>query len=214
MQLQITQDPVADRILSDDPFALLAGMMLDQQFPMERAFAGPAKSRNGSGPSTRPRSPRPTPRLSPTSARRRRPSTATAARWPPGCRRWLAWSRSATTATPLASGRRRPPAPSSSRASWRCRASGGRRRRSSSRCWPSSSTSAREGWEQAVGAYAEDGYRSVADVVDASLAAEGPRLQEGREGGCEGRRRLTAPGPFPGRHAPCRCPVLGSVVAE
>jgi len=43
VQLQITQDPAADQILSDDPFALLAGMMLDQQFPMERAFAGPAK---------------------------------------------------------------------------------------------------------------------------------------------------------------------------
>ena len=41
--LRIAQDPVADKVLSDDPFALLAGMMLDQQFPMERAFAGPAK---------------------------------------------------------------------------------------------------------------------------------------------------------------------------
>ena len=29
--------------MSDDPFALLTGMLLDQQFPMERAFAGPAK---------------------------------------------------------------------------------------------------------------------------------------------------------------------------
>jgi uncharacterized HhH-GPD family protein len=27
----------------DDPFALLTAMLLDQQFPMERAFAGPAK---------------------------------------------------------------------------------------------------------------------------------------------------------------------------
>ena len=43
MALNITGDPVADEILSEDPFALLAGMMLDQQFPMERAFAGPAK---------------------------------------------------------------------------------------------------------------------------------------------------------------------------
>ena len=43
MALNITADPVADQILSEDPFALLAGMMLDQQFPMERAFAGPAK---------------------------------------------------------------------------------------------------------------------------------------------------------------------------
>jgi uncharacterized HhH-GPD family protein len=42
-QLQIAQDPVADRVLSENPFALLVGMMLDQQFPMERAFAGPAK---------------------------------------------------------------------------------------------------------------------------------------------------------------------------
>jgi uncharacterized HhH-GPD family protein len=41
--LQIAQDPAADRVLSDSPFALLVGMMLDQQFPMERAFAGPAK---------------------------------------------------------------------------------------------------------------------------------------------------------------------------
>ncbi|WP_132991850.1 HhH-GPD-type base excision DNA repair protein [Gordonia zhaorongruii] len=42
-KLQIAQDPVADELLSNDPFALLSGMLLDQQFPMERAFAGPAK---------------------------------------------------------------------------------------------------------------------------------------------------------------------------
>ena len=41
--LRIAQDPAADELLSTDPFALLAGMLLDQQFPMERAFAGPAK---------------------------------------------------------------------------------------------------------------------------------------------------------------------------
>ncbi len=41
--LHIAQDPVADEVLSTDPFALLTGMLLDQQFPMERAFAGPAK---------------------------------------------------------------------------------------------------------------------------------------------------------------------------
>ncbi len=43
MALRIAQDPAADRVLSEDPFALLVGMLLDQQFPMERAFAGPAK---------------------------------------------------------------------------------------------------------------------------------------------------------------------------
>ena len=42
-QLQIAQDETADALLTTDPFALLTGMLLDQQFPMERAFAGPAK---------------------------------------------------------------------------------------------------------------------------------------------------------------------------
>ncbi len=41
--IQITGDPVADKVLSDDPFALLLGMLLDQQYPMEHAFRGPAK---------------------------------------------------------------------------------------------------------------------------------------------------------------------------
>ena len=39
--LRIAQDDAADELLSRDPLALLLGMMLDQQFPMERAFAGP-----------------------------------------------------------------------------------------------------------------------------------------------------------------------------
>ena len=42
-QIRITGDDVADQVLSDDPFALLVGMMLDQQYPMEHAFRGPAK---------------------------------------------------------------------------------------------------------------------------------------------------------------------------
>src|SRR3954465_9183702 len=43
MTIHITGDDAADRVLSDDPFALLVGMMLDQQYPMEHAFRGPAK---------------------------------------------------------------------------------------------------------------------------------------------------------------------------
>lgn len=43
MGLHITGDPDSDAVLDEHPFALLAGMMLDQQFPMERAFAGPSK---------------------------------------------------------------------------------------------------------------------------------------------------------------------------
>lgn len=40
--LPVTGDPDADQLLVDDPFALLVGMLLDQQVPMEWAFKGPA----------------------------------------------------------------------------------------------------------------------------------------------------------------------------
>lgn len=43
VQLCLAQDPKADRLLSKDPFALLVGMVLDQQIPLEVAFAGPQK---------------------------------------------------------------------------------------------------------------------------------------------------------------------------
>ncbi|MGY1730416.1 HhH-GPD-type base excision DNA repair protein [Geodermatophilus sp. SYSU D01045] len=39
--LRITQDDAADDLLGRDPLALVLGMLFDQQFPMERAFAGP-----------------------------------------------------------------------------------------------------------------------------------------------------------------------------
>src|SRR4051794_14370315 len=40
--LPFTPDPAANRLLAAEPLALLIGMLLDQQFPMERAFASPA----------------------------------------------------------------------------------------------------------------------------------------------------------------------------
>ena len=42
-RLQLTSDPAADALLSEEPFALLVGMLLDQQIAMEVAFAGPYK---------------------------------------------------------------------------------------------------------------------------------------------------------------------------
>lgn len=41
--LQLAQDPAADALLESNPLALLIGMLLDQQIPMEVAFAGPKK---------------------------------------------------------------------------------------------------------------------------------------------------------------------------
>ena len=43
--LHLTGEPDADRLLSESPLALLIGMLLDQQVPMETAFAGPEKLR-------------------------------------------------------------------------------------------------------------------------------------------------------------------------
>ena len=39
--IPITGDPAADQLLVTDPLALLLGMLLDQQVPMEWAFKGP-----------------------------------------------------------------------------------------------------------------------------------------------------------------------------
>ncbi len=41
--MPVTGDPEADRLLVEDPLARLIGMLLDQQVPMEWAFASPLK---------------------------------------------------------------------------------------------------------------------------------------------------------------------------
>jgi uncharacterized HhH-GPD family protein len=43
MGFQITGEAHSNAVLDEYSFALLAGMMLDQQYPMEHAFRGPAK---------------------------------------------------------------------------------------------------------------------------------------------------------------------------
>ena len=49
MALHITGDSAADELLSTDAFALLTGMLLDQQVAMETAFAGPLKIKERAG---------------------------------------------------------------------------------------------------------------------------------------------------------------------
>lgn len=43
MKLCLAQEPEADQLLSENPLALLIGMLLDQQIPLEVAFRGPKK---------------------------------------------------------------------------------------------------------------------------------------------------------------------------
>jgi uncharacterized HhH-GPD family protein len=47
--LPVTGDPEADKLLADDPLALMIGMLLDQQVPMEWAFSGPLRLREKLG---------------------------------------------------------------------------------------------------------------------------------------------------------------------
>jgi uncharacterized HhH-GPD family protein len=47
--LAVTGDPQADELLNSDPLALLIGMLLDQQVPMEWAFVGPYRLRERLG---------------------------------------------------------------------------------------------------------------------------------------------------------------------
>ena len=49
MALHITGDTAADDLLTTNPLALLVGMLLDQQVPMETAFAGPLKIEQRTG---------------------------------------------------------------------------------------------------------------------------------------------------------------------
>ena len=47
--LEWTDDPEANRLVTEDPLALLIGFCLDQQFPIEQAFLGPLRVRERLG---------------------------------------------------------------------------------------------------------------------------------------------------------------------
>jgi uncharacterized HhH-GPD family protein len=47
--LAVTGDPAADELLNTDPLALLVGMLLDQQVPMEWAFLAPFRLKERMG---------------------------------------------------------------------------------------------------------------------------------------------------------------------
>jgi uncharacterized HhH-GPD family protein len=49
MALFLSGDPDADALLTDDPLALLIGMVLDQQVPLEKAFRSPLDLRQRLG---------------------------------------------------------------------------------------------------------------------------------------------------------------------
>jgi uncharacterized HhH-GPD family protein len=166
MALNITGDPRADAVLDENPFALLAGMMLDQQYPMEHAFRGPAKVLDRFGT------------LEPSRIAAADPEQfAALCATPPAVHRFpgsmaarlqaLAalveekydghterlWTEARTGKELLARVMELP--------------GFGRQKAQIFVALLAKQLGVRpEGWENAVGAYAEEGYRSVADVVD------------------------------------------------
>ena len=168
MAFQIAQDPAADKVLDESPFALLAGMMLDQQYPMEHAFRGPAKVLERFGT------------LEPASIAAADPEQfAALCAVPPAIHRFPGSmaARLQELARIVAEGY-----DGDTAALWRDVSTGpellkrvqalpgfGKQKAQIFVALLAKQLGVRpEGWEQAVGAYAEDGYRSVADVVDAT----------------------------------------------
>lgn len=167
MVLHITGDEHADQVLTDDPFALVVGMMLDQQYPMEHAFRGPAKvlERFGS--------------LEPARIAAADPEEfAALCSTPPAIHRFP--GSMAARLQELAALVEERYAGDAERL-WAEAATGqdllkrvmelpgfGKQKAQIFVALLAKQLGVRpEGWESAVGAYAEPGYRSVADVVDA-----------------------------------------------
>jgi uncharacterized HhH-GPD family protein len=166
MAIHITGDDAADQVLTEDPLALLVGMLLDQQYPMEHAFRGPAKVLDRFGT------------LEPSRIAAADPvEFAALCSTPPAIHRFpgsmsarlqeLAriveekydghaerlWNEAATGKELLARMMELP--------------GFGRQKAQIFVALLAKQLGVRpDGWEAAVGAYAEDGYRSVADVVD------------------------------------------------
>jgi len=166
MAIHITGDPAADQVLTDDPFALLVGMMLDQQYPMEHAFRGPAKvlDRFGSLEPARIADADPeefaalcaTPpaiHRFPGSMAARLQALAALVEEKYDGRTERLWNEAATGKELLARVMELP--------------GFGKQKAQIFVALLAKQLGVRpEGWEQAVGAYAEDGHRSVADVTD------------------------------------------------
>ncbi|GAB3783858.1 HhH-GPD-type base excision DNA repair protein [Nocardioides ungokensis] len=166
MAIHITGDDHADQVLTDDPFALLVGMMLDQQYPMEHAFRGPAKvlDRFGSLEPARIAGADPeefaalcaTPpaiHRFPGSMAARLQALAALVEEKYDGRTERLWNEAATGKELLARVMELP--------------GFGKQKAQIFVALLAKQLDVRpEGWEQAVGAYAEDGHRSVADVTD------------------------------------------------
>lgn len=166
--LRFTGDEDADRLLSENPFALLTGMLLDQQIAMEVAFLGPWRLQERLGEP-----------LTPAAVAARDPEELEELfRTKPAIHRYP--GSMATRTHALASHLVEHHGGDAAEV-WEAAEEGRALRRRLTALPGYGDQKARifiallgkrygvtpEGWEEAAGAYAEPGFRSIADVVDA-----------------------------------------------
>ena len=173
--LRIAQDDAADELLGRDPLALLIGMLLDQQFPMERAFGAPRLLADRLGVQTLSAADlaAPTPRSSSASSRVRRRCTAIPARWPAARRTCAGCSSSATTAGPRTSGPMSRTAPTLLRRLGELPGFGAQKSKIFVALLGKQYGVTPPGWREAAGDYGLEGSRrSVADITGPESLAE------------------------------------------
>jgi uncharacterized HhH-GPD family protein len=172
-QLHITGDEAADALLSSDPFALLVGMLLDQQVAMETAFAGPEKIRDRLGAIDPAKVAEEDPdrfaelfkqppavHRYPGSMAGRVQALATAVQDEWGGDASAIWTRDDPDGAEVLKRLKALPGFGDQKARIFLALLGKRDRFSGA------------GWREAAGAYGEDGYRSVADIVDPDSLAK------------------------------------------
>jgi uncharacterized HhH-GPD family protein len=171
--LHITGDEAADALLSSDPFALLVGMLLDQQVAMETAFAGPEKIRERLGTIAPAGIVEQTPdhleavfrqqpavHRYPGSMAGRVQALATAVQDDWGGDASAIWKRDDPDGAEVLRRLKALPGYGDQKARIFLALLGKRERFAGS------------GWREAAGAYGEDGYRSVADITDPESLAK------------------------------------------
>jgi uncharacterized HhH-GPD family protein len=180
--LTLTGDAPADELLSDNAFALLIGMLLDQQIAMEVAFVGPARlAERLDGP------------LTPAAVAALDPGTVEAAfRQKPAIHRYpgsmagrvhdlathlvehhggdaaAVWSEATTGRELLARVKALP-------------GFGDQKARIFVALLGKQCDVTPEGWREAAGEYGEEGRRSIADVTDAATLAEVREWKQARK---------------------------------
>ena len=187
-RLYFTDDPEACALIAGDPFALLVGFAIDQQVPVQKAFAGPLVLEGARGHArSEASSPRST--SSRPSARSRR-FTASRARWRAGCASSPPSSPTSTEAMPHGSGRgegRGRPSPPARRPSGLRPDEGHRPRRR-----------AREAVRRRQAEPLVPGHMTLGDVDSPAVARGLPGGEAGAQG-CAARGRPVGRGSGPGR---------------